>query len=77
MKTVARQRIAAGQSELDLRLDAPEAGGPLPVTASRMGLLWEALSHAYDALGFADAADRGRGVPAVGVGADHRADQRT
>ena len=38
LKTVARQRIAAGQGELDLGLDAPtEAGGPLPITASRMG----------------------------------------
>ncbi|MFL6141557.1 MAG: IS1634 family transposase, partial [Labedaea sp.] len=58
LKTVARQRLAAGQGELDLGLDAPpESGGPLPVTASRMGHLWDALSRAYDRLGFADAAD--------------------
>ena len=58
LKTVARQRLAAGQGELDLGLDAPpEAGGPLPITASRMGHLWDALSVAYDRLGFADAAD--------------------
>jgi hypothetical protein len=38
---------------LDLGLDTPpEAGGPLPVTASRMAHLWDALSCAYDALGF-------------------------
>jgi hypothetical protein len=57
LKTVARQRLAAGQGELDLGLDAPpEAGGALPITASRMGHLWDALSRAYDWLGFADAA---------------------
>ena len=53
LKAVARQRIAAGQGELDLGLDAaPEAGGPLPITASRMAHLWDALSCGYDALGF-------------------------
>lgn len=58
LKTVARQRIAAGQGELDLGLDTPpEAGGPLPITASRMGHLWDALSHAYDVLGFDAAGD--------------------
>jgi hypothetical protein len=57
LKTVARQRLVAGQGELDLGLDAPpDAGGPLPITASRMGHLWDALSRAYDRLGFADAA---------------------
>jgi hypothetical protein len=58
LKTVARQRLAAGQGELDLGLDAPpELGGPLPITGSRMGHLWDALGRAYDRLGFADAAD--------------------
>jgi hypothetical protein len=38
LKTVARQRLAAGQGELDLGLDVPpEAGGTLPTTASRIG----------------------------------------
>jgi len=47
LKTVAGQRLAAGQGELDLGLDAPpEAGGPLPITATRMGHLWDALSLA-------------------------------
>lgn len=53
LKTVARQRMLAGQGELDLGIQAsPEVGGPLPITASRMGLLWDALSMAYRALGF-------------------------
>jgi hypothetical protein len=55
---LSRQRLAAGQSELDLGLGAPpETGGPLPITASRMGHLWDALGSVYDALGFADAAE--------------------
>ncbi|MFB9728715.1 IS1634 family transposase [Haloechinothrix salitolerans] len=62
LKAAARQRLAAGQGELDLDL-APageagrRAGGPLPITSSRMGHLWDALSQAYDALGFDVAAD--------------------
>lgn len=55
LKTVARQRLAARQGELDLELDArPEAGRLLPITASRIGHLWNALSVAYDRLGFAE-----------------------
>jgi hypothetical protein len=34
----------------------PEVGGPLPITASRMGHLWDALSSAYNVLGFDAAA---------------------
>jgi hypothetical protein len=42
LKAAARQRMAAGQGELDLGLAVPpEAGGPLPITASRMGHLWD------------------------------------
>ncbi|HET9256635.1 MAG TPA: IS1634 family transposase [Pseudonocardiaceae bacterium] len=56
LKAAARQRIAAGQSELDLGLaPPPAAGGPLPITASRMGHLWDGLSRAYESLGFAAA----------------------
>jgi len=39
LKAAARQRLAAGQGELDLGLDAGSPGGPLPITASRMGCL--------------------------------------
>jgi len=55
LKAAARQRLAAGQGELDLGLDAVAAGGPLPITASRMGCLLDALSRAYDVLGFGQA----------------------
>jgi hypothetical protein len=56
LKAVARQRLAAGQGELALGLDMPAAGGPLPITASRMGCLLDALEHAYRVLGLDDAA---------------------
>jgi Transposase DDE domain len=56
LKAAARQRLAAGQGEFDLGLDTGAAGGPLPITASRMGCLLDALSHAYDVLGFDQAA---------------------
>jgi hypothetical protein len=57
LKSVARQRLAAGQGELDLGLDdSPDAGGPLEITGSRMGHLWDALCRGYDGLGFDDVA---------------------
>jgi Transposase DDE domain len=56
LKAAARQRLAAGQGELDLGLDTGGAGGPLPITASRMGCLLDALSRAYDVLGIGAAA---------------------
>jgi hypothetical protein len=55
LKAAARQRLTAGQAELDLGLDGAghaAAGGPLPVTSSRMGHLWDAFTHAYQVLGF-------------------------
>ena len=55
LKAVARQRLAAGQGEFDLGLDTAAAGGPLPITASRMGCLAGALEQAYRVLGFDEA----------------------
>ena len=37
LKAAARQRLAAGQGELDLGLMRAAPGGPLPITSSRMG----------------------------------------
>ena len=51
------QGLAAGQGELDLGLEAGARGGPLPITSSRLGGLLDAVSHAYDVLGFTAAAD--------------------
>jgi hypothetical protein len=59
LKAAARQRLAAGQGELDLGLDTAAAGGPLPITASRRGCVLDALKHAYRVLGFDDAAGGG------------------
>jgi len=56
LKAAARQRLAAGQRELDLWLTVGAPGGPLPITASRMGHLLDALEHGYRALGFDRAA---------------------
>jgi Transposase DDE domain len=52
LKAAARQRIVEGQGVLDLGLDAAAGSSPLPIELSRMGHLWEALTRAYDALGF-------------------------
>jgi hypothetical protein len=52
LKAVARQRLAAGQGELDL---GRGFGGPLPITSSRMGHLLDALGRAYGVLAFARA----------------------
>ena len=56
LKAAARQRLAAGQGELDLGLDTAGRGGPLPIRSSRMAHLWDALAHAYRVLGFDEAA---------------------
>ncbi len=57
LKVVAAERIAAGQQQLDLGLEAAAAGaGPLEVVGSKAGHLWDALSRAYDSLGFDTAA---------------------
>lgn len=62
LKAAARQRLAAGQGELDLGLEVTEpgrrggGGGPLPITATRMGVLLDALERAYRVLGFEEAA---------------------
>jgi hypothetical protein len=52
LKAAARQQLAAGQGELDLGLEpAGQGRGPLPITASRMGCLLDALERAYQVLG--------------------------
>jgi hypothetical protein len=56
LKAAARQRLAAGQGEFDLGLPAGVSPGrPLEIASSRMGHLWDALSRAYDVLGFGQA----------------------
>ena len=58
LKAVARRRLAAERAELDLGPDCggrAAAGGPLPITSSRMGHLWDALVRAYGLLGLEQA----------------------
>ena len=56
LKAVARQRLAAGQGVLDLGLEPTgpagkgAGGGPLPITASRMDCLLDALEQAWRVL---------------------------
>ena len=56
LKAAARQRLAAGQGELELGLAVGSPGGPLPITASRMAHLWDGLAHGYRVLGLDRAA---------------------
>ena len=59
LKAAARQRLVGGQGALDLGLDVAataESGAPLPITASRMGHLLDALVAGYTALGLDRAA---------------------
>jgi hypothetical protein len=56
LKAVARQRLAAGQGELDLGLAAGAPGAPLPIRSARMGCLLDALDRAWRVLGLDAAA---------------------
>ena len=57
LMAAARQRVAAGQLELDLGLGpGGRGGGPLPIRSSRMGTCWDALQRGYRVLGLEDAA---------------------
>jgi hypothetical protein len=58
LRAAARERLAAGQMELDLGLNGPGPAGPLEITSSRTGHLWDALCRAYDTLGFPQATGR-------------------
>ncbi len=50
LKAVGRRRLAGGQGELDLGLQPePCGGGSLPITSSRMGHLWDALTRVMPA----------------------------
>jgi hypothetical protein len=52
LRQVAAERIAAGQAQLDLGLDAAAGSGPLEIVSSRAGHLWDGLCRTYDSLGF-------------------------
>ena len=76
LKAAARQRVAAGQLELDLGLGpGGRGGGPLQISSSRMGTCWDALQRGYGCWGW-QSHRRGRGIPRPGAGQDHRARQQ-
>ncbi len=59
LKAAARQRLAEGQTTLDLRLGTTGVDGePLEIVSTMSTPLWESLSAAYRVLGF-DAATGG------------------
>ncbi|BDH59423.1 hypothetical protein MTP03_43620 [Tsukamurella sp. PLM1] len=52
LRGAGEEKIAAGQTALDLGVDGMPQVDPLPITASRMAALWDALVGAYRLLGF-------------------------
>jgi DDE family transposase len=56
LKAAAAERLAAGQTELDLGISGHLEPGTLPILSSQMTPLWETLCVAYRVLGFESAA---------------------
>lgn len=52
LKAAATERLAGGQTVLDLGVDTAAPAGPLPITSSQMSALCDALCIAYRLLGF-------------------------
>ena len=55
LKAAAAQRLAAGQTELNLGLSGVADPGTLPIMSSQMTHLWDGLCAAYRVLGFESA----------------------
>ena len=55
LKAAADERVAGGQTVLDLDVGTPVTVGPLPITSSQMTALWDALCGVYRFLGFESA----------------------
>ena len=55
LKAAAAERLAAGQTELDLGIGGGVEPGALPILSSQMTHLWESLWAAYRVLGFESA----------------------
>lgn len=52
LKAAAAERLAGGQTALDLGVATSVLGEALPITSSQMTALWDALCTAYQVLGF-------------------------
>lgn len=50
LKAAAVARLSEGQGQLALGLAAQDGGGPLPITNSKMTVLWDALDGIYTEL---------------------------
>src|SRR3954468_21814650 len=55
LKAAGAERLAAGQTELDVGISGHQEPGTLPILSSQMTALWEALCAAYRVLGFESA----------------------
>src|SRR4051794_19335398 len=55
LKAAAAERLAAGQTELDVGISGHQEPGTLPILSSHMTALWDALCAAYRILGFESA----------------------
>jgi hypothetical protein len=55
LKAAAAERLAAGQTALDLGISGHLEPGMLPIMSSQMTALWDALCGAYRVLGFESA----------------------
>ncbi|GED96690.1 hypothetical protein nbrc107697_07290 [Gordonia crocea] len=47
LKAAAAERLAEGQGQLELGLAAQAGGGPLPITGTRMTVLWDSLDRVF------------------------------
>lgn len=63
LRAAGAQRWAAGQAELDLGVVQPSGSELLPITSWRSAHLWDALTRAYEVLGFDEAAGADEVVP--------------
>jgi Transposase DDE domain len=57
LKAVAAERLAAGQTELDLGIAGHLEPGTLPILSAQMTHLWQALCDGYRILGFESATE--------------------
>lgn len=57
LKAAAAEKLASGQTVLDLGVATGVGSGPLPITSSQMSALWDGLCTAYRVLGFEKATE--------------------
>jgi hypothetical protein len=75
LKAAAAERLAAGQTELNLGLSGGAEPGTLPIMSSQMTHLGEGLCTACRLLGFESVTKGDNVFRGFSVGPHHRADQ--